>query len=146
MTPEHADGSAVLPAELRQAAQALHDNRADAAERVLRPYLDQHPDNVDALRLLAEVALRFDCHADAEELLQRCIRLAPDFDAARYRYAQLLFKLNKAHLALEQIDRLLERNPQGFECRSLRAIALARTGDYDEAFAAHKALIEDHPD
>jgi tetratricopeptide (TPR) repeat protein len=150
MTSENpgADLGVALPAEpqLRQAALALRENRPGAAELVLRQFLVEHPDDVDALKLLAEVALRFDCYSDAEELLQRCIRLAPHYDAARYRYAELLFRLNKAHLAIAQIDQLLKRNPESFECRSLRAIALARIGRCDEAIAVHKTLIERHAD
>jgi tetratricopeptide (TPR) repeat protein len=143
-----ADDSVALPVEpqLRQAALALRDNRADAAEPVLRQYLEDHPDDPNALKLLADVALCFECYADAEELLRRCIKVAPGFDAARYRYAELLFRVNKAHLAIEQVDRLLQRNPDNFECRSLRAIALARIGRFDEAFSVHQALIERHPE
>jgi tetratricopeptide (TPR) repeat protein len=143
-----AGGSTALPAEpqLRQAALALQDDRPDAAEKVLRQYLDTHPEDVNALKLLAEVAVRFACYSDAEELLERCLRLAPHFDAARYRYAELLFRMNKAHRAIEHIDRLLRQNPGSFECQSLRAIALARTGRSDDAIALHGTLIKSHGD
>ena len=52
--------------ELRGAAEALSDNRLAVAERLLKPFLKRQPDNVAALRMLAEVAGRIGRYDDAE--------------------------------------------------------------------------------
>jgi predicted Zn-dependent protease len=49
---------------------------------LLRKHLGQQPNDVAALRLLAEVAARLGRFTDAEELLERCLELAPGFAAA----------------------------------------------------------------
>jgi len=136
-----------LPPEprLREAALALRNDRPDAAEPILRCFLDEHPRNPNALRLLAEVAIRFACFLDAEELLEKALAVAPHFFAARYRYATLLFQTNKAHRALEEVEQLLAEQPDNFECLCLKAVALARSGDYCAALALHERLLAEHP-
>lgn len=148
MTARPPQDEVPLPPEprLREAAIALRENRAEAAEPILRRFLDEHPRNPNALRLLAEVAIRFECFADAQELLESALAAAPHFFAARYRYAALLFQMNKAHRALAELDLLLGEQPGNFECLSLKAVALARVGNYPEAFVQHERLLADHPD
>ncbi|MBV8978379.1 MAG: sulfotransferase [Alphaproteobacteria bacterium] len=148
MTAGGPPGQTALPPEpqLREAAIALHDGRLDAAEFALRDFLQTSPRNPNALRMLAEVAIRANCLADAEGLLERCIDIAPQFFAARYRYAWLLFRMNKAHRASEEIERLLLEQPDNFECLSLKSVVLARIGDYAGALALHERLLREHPE
>ena len=56
---------------------ALCENRIPEAEGVLREHLKRHPTDVAAIRMLAEVAARIGRYADAENLLARCLELAP---------------------------------------------------------------------
>jgi tetratricopeptide (TPR) repeat protein len=131
---------------LREAAEALTEGRIEAAERILRSHLDQQPNDVNALKLLAEVAIQCGIREDAELLLANCLQIAPDFRAARYRYAQVLFELNKGRKAVAEIDHLLRDNPGNPECLNLKAVALALAGDFEEAIACHEGLLRDHPE
>ncbi|HWA88836.1 MAG TPA: sulfotransferase [Rhizomicrobium sp.] len=135
-----------LPLPLSQAADALGEGRVEAAERLLRPFLAQHPDDPNALMMLAEVAIRCECFGDAEGLLERCLDTAPDYRAARFRYAALSFQLNKAHRAIAEADALLAEAPESFEFRNLKAAALARIGETGAALALHEELLRDHPE
>src|SRR5690242_11473351 len=72
---------------LMGAALALAENRIPDAEGALRDHLKRHPTDVAAIRMLAEVAARLGRYADAENLLSRCLELAPGFSAARHNYA-----------------------------------------------------------
>ena len=72
---------------LMDAAAALVENELPLAEARLRAHLAGHPTDVAALRMLAEVAARLRRYADAQALLERCLELAPSFDAARHNYA-----------------------------------------------------------
>src|SRR5450631_310628 len=65
---------------LMEAATALVDNNLPVAEVRLRTHIQSYPTDVAALRMLAEVAGRLRRYADAEELLERCLRLSPSFD------------------------------------------------------------------
>ena len=74
---------ASLKPELFEAAIALCENRLDAAERAVRPYIAEHPHDPAALRILAEVGARTGHFDTAEEMLQRALAVAPDFAAAK---------------------------------------------------------------
>ena len=80
---------------LLEPAAALCENRIAVAEALLREHLKQHPTDVAAIRMLAEVAARLGRYADAETLLARCLELAPGFMAARQNYAMVLHRQNK---------------------------------------------------
>ena len=65
------------PPELVEAAAALHANRLDVAERILKPYLKNDPFDVRAIRMLAELAARIGRLKDSEVLLRRALEIDP---------------------------------------------------------------------
>jgi predicted Zn-dependent protease len=130
---------------LLEAAEALVENNLPLADARLRTHLDAYPTDVAALRMLAEVAGRLRKYADAEELLERCLRLAPGFDAARHNYAVVLDRQMKSAAALQQIDRLLAKEPRNTGYLNLKAAILAHLGDYAAAIEAYGAVLHDHP-
>ena len=132
--------------QLLDAAAALCDNRLAVAERLLRPYLKDHPTDVAAIRMLAETGARLGRLDDAEALLARAVQLAPDFIEARHNYAVILHRQNKLADAMAQVDLLLAREPRNPRYRGLKAVVLARTGDYEGAIAAYRSLLRELPD
>ena len=106
---------------LREAAGALAENNLPLADGRLRRHLDAYPSDVTALRMLAEVAGRLRRYADAEELLERCLKLAPSFDAARHNYAVVLNRQMKPAAALPQVDLLLAKEPRNPAYLNLKA-------------------------
>ena len=58
---------------LVDAALALHDNRLEMAEPLLRQYLKRDPFDARAIRMLAELAGRIGRNRDAETLLRRAL-------------------------------------------------------------------------
>src|ERR1700688_1370410 len=74
---------------LMSAALALCENQIHQAELLLREHLKKYPTDVAAIRMFAEVAGRLHRYRDAENLLVRCLELAPAFNAARYNYAKI---------------------------------------------------------
>ncbi len=130
---------------LLEAAAALNDGRLAAAERMLRDHLKASPTDVAAIRMLAEIGTRLGRYEDAENLLARCLELAPSFAPARRNYAVALYRQTKAEAALVQIDMLLADDPRDPGLRNLKAAALGRVGDYEQAIACYEALLRDHP-
>jgi predicted Zn-dependent protease len=118
---------------LLEAAAALCENRIPVADSVLRAHLKQHPTDVPALRMLAEVGARLGRYVDAEAMLERCLELAPSFVAARHNYALVLHRQHKAAAALTQIDRVLETDPRNPGYRNLKAAILIGIGEYEQA-------------
>ncbi len=58
---------------LVEAALAMHDDRLDVAERILKPHLLDDPFDVRAIRMLAELAARIGRLRDSETLLRRAL-------------------------------------------------------------------------
>ena len=71
-----------LDPRLIEAAAAMHDDRLDVAERILKPYLKEDPFDVRAIRMLAELAARIGRLRDSETLLRRALEIAPGFTPA----------------------------------------------------------------
>jgi predicted Zn-dependent protease len=130
---------------LLQAAAALVDNQLPVAEARLRAHLQGHPTDVAALRMLAEVAARLRRYADAQQLLERCLELAPSFDAARHNYATVLNRQGNAAAALSQVERLLQKEPRNPGYRNLQAAVLVNLGDYAESIKVYEAVLKEFP-
>ena len=130
---------------LIEAALALGEQRLAVAERLLRDFLKHSPTDVTAIRMLAEIGIRLGRLEDAELLLARCLELAPGFTAARHNYAIVLHRRNKAAEVLPEVDRLLAADPRNPSYRNLKAAALSRVGDYEQAISLYDAVLKDYP-
>lgn len=137
---------AVQDPQLRAAAQALQANQLDQAEPLLRSHLRQHPSDVAALRMLAELAARLRRYQDAEALLAHCLALAPGFDAARHQYGLVLMRQGKAAEARQQADNLLAKEPHNLGYLSLLAASLAHLGEYEASIAHYQRILARVPD
>jgi tetratricopeptide (TPR) repeat protein len=130
---------------LMEAAAALVENNLPVAEMRLRTHLQAYPTDVAALRMLSEVAGRLRRYADAQVLLERCLELAPSFDAARYNYAVVQNRQGKAAAALPQIERLLAKEPRNPGYRNLKAAILANLGEFAESIDVYEAVLKEYP-
>jgi len=134
------------PPELKDAIAALADNRLETAETMLSRRLHQAPNDVEALRLIADIATRREDYAEAERRLTRCLELAPGFAAARYDLAHLLFMQHRHFDALGLVDRLLAAECCNIDYLSLKAQILRLVGRNDEAIALMDATVAAEPD
>lgn len=130
---------------LMEAAAALCEGRIAIAERILRPYLKEHPTDVSAIRMLAETGTRLGRYDDAGKLLSRCIELAPGFVAARHNYATVLYRQGKSNEAVVQLETLLKDEPRNPSYRNLMSAALARLGEHQRAIAFYEGLLQEYP-
>jgi len=128
------------------AASALVEGRIPQAELLLREHLKQFPNDVAALRMLAEVAARLGRNVDAEALLERCVQLAPSFTAARHQWAIILHRQNKVAESLREIDHLSRLDPRNSAYRNLRALVLVKIGEYTKAMELYANVLKTQPD
>lgn len=129
---------------LMAAAAALCENHIPTAEALLREHLKQHPTDVAAIRMLAEVGARLRRYGDAEKLLARCLELAPGFTAARHNYAVVLHRQSKAAAALLEVDKLLSADARNPGYANLKAAILGRIGDYEESIEIYRDLLANY--
>lgn len=132
------------PALLR-AGMALVDNDLPTAEQILRPYLQQRPTDVKAIRMMAELAARVGRLGDAENLLRRALELAPGFTAARSNLATVLYKQNRAAEAIDELEQLELEGEAGLGHAGLKAAALGRIGGHEEALGLYRQLLDARP-
>ena len=130
---------------LVEAAAALHDNRLDVAERLLKPHLKDDPFDVRAIRMLAELAARIGRLPDAEKLLRRAVEISPGFTAARANLALVLGRLGRAAEALELLDEVFREEPNAIGNLNLKAATLGRLGDFAEAITLYETVLERAP-
>lgn len=131
---------------LREPATALKEGRVAEAETRLRKYIEQHPTDIVALCLLADVIERDDRMKEAEALLRRCLELAPGYQRARHNYAVVLLRRNKAPEALQETGRLLADDPDNPELRKLHAAILVRLREYEESIGICESLLDEDSD
>jgi tetratricopeptide (TPR) repeat protein len=137
--------TSVRDPRLMTAAAAMGENRIPAAETLLREHLKQHPTDVVAIRMLAEIAARLSRYKSAEDLLTRCVELAPGFHAARHNLALVLHRQNKPVPALRELEPLLAVDPRNPGYRNLHAAILGRIGEFDRALEVYSKLLEEYP-
>ena len=130
---------------LASATAAFDANDLPGAERLVRERLQQAPDDVAALRLLAAIAAKSGHDAPAEQLLRRALALAPDAIPARQDLARLLYRLHRYAEALPEFDRLIAADPTHLGARNLKASILDRIGEHEAAIALYRELLAEDP-
>ncbi|SFG28790.1 Tetratricopeptide repeat-containing protein [Novosphingobium sp. CF614] len=131
--------------ELIAIARALMANDLPDAEARLRRRLREEPLDVAAIRMMAELAARIGRLHDSETLLRRALELAPGFAAARANLATVLYKQNRFADAVKQLDAVLAAEGADPGSLNLRAAALGRIGDYEEARRLYAELTTTFP-
>jgi tetratricopeptide (TPR) repeat protein len=134
-----------LPAEIQLACSKFYDGEARIAEGLVRQYMADHGEHVEALRLLAKIASDAGAEFDAEMLLQKAVALAPGDETARHELALLLFKRRKLEAARKEVAQLLTLSPGNRSWRSLYAAASAAVGDYTTALPLYGELLQETP-
>ena len=141
----HIEVTSKLAPEVLTATGLFADGDRTAAERIIRPYLLRKPDDVEAMRLLARIALELDVLDDADLLLASVVELAPDYRAARYDYARTLLKRHKHAAGVEQLEILLKAEPDNRTYRTSYATAWVGMGDHEKALTLYRDLLVDAP-
>jgi tetratricopeptide (TPR) repeat protein len=128
-----------------KAVELVRQEKYGMAEGICRDYLVRHPDDVTVMRLLAEIGIKLGIRDDPETLLQRCLKLAPDYHLARNTYANALTKANKYQQALVEIDYLQKVEPENLSHTVLAASTLVMVGEYQGAEERYRLAVERIP-
>jgi Flp pilus assembly protein TadD len=128
---------------LMRAGDALVRNDLAVAERLIKPFLQQHPTDVAAIRMLAEVAGRIGRYEEAESLLRRALELCPSFAAARFNLAIVLHRQHRSTEAAVEVESLLDEDPDSPAYRNLHGAVLSRLGNYEDAVGQFERVLKD---
>jgi len=134
-----------LPKPLLAVLDLIGQGKLLNAEDLCRQFLQKVPHQVDAMRLLADIATRLGVLDDAELLLEGALKLEPRNARVRMDYVQVLRKRQQFERAREQAQILRDSDPQNLQYRSLYAIECMQTGDYERALDLFDSILEKAP-
>jgi len=135
-----------LPPHLLAATDMLHEGKLVKAENVCRHFMQRNPQNVEGMRLLADIGLRLGVLEDAEFLLESAVEFEPSNRQVRMDYVQILQKRQRFARAHEESAKLLEVAPKDPQFQSLYAIQCMQIGDYDRALSTFDKVLEIIPE
>src|SRR5690606_8066900 len=104
------------------------------------------PDDVDALRLLANLAAEAERHGVAADLYARIVKLAPDFLDAWREYALALQEAWRVEEAIEAARTAVNLAPDNPRLHALWAGLCARSGDPAGAVKGYEQALALRPD
>ena len=134
-----------LPKPLVIVLDLVSQGKLLKAEDLCRKFLRKVPHHVEAMRLLADIGVRFGVLSDAEFLLESAHQFEPNNVRVHMDYIQALRKRQKFGPALEQARQLLETSPENPQFQSIYAIECMQTGDYDQALSLFDQVLERIP-
>ena len=134
-----------LPRPLVIVIDLMSQGKLLKAEDLCRKFLRKVPHHVEAMRLLADIGIRFGVLADAEFLLESAHEFEPNNVRVHMDYIQALRKRQKFEKALEQARQLLETSPGNPQFQSIYAIECMQTGDYEGALGLFDRVLEKIP-
>jgi predicted Zn-dependent protease len=143
---QHVAKLASLATEVVTARSMLADGNLREAEELIRGYLRQKPDDIEALRVLALVAHQNEFSKDAATLLEAVLQASPGYRAARHDYVLALIALHRHKQAREQIEILIAAEPDNLTNRMTLASILVGEGSTEAAIALYGELAREQPD
>jgi tetratricopeptide (TPR) repeat protein len=146
MAANHVATLQKIPPEVVAATGLFVDGDLDVAESMVRAYLLQHGDHVEAMRLLAGIGIARKVFDDAEVLLAAVLERAPDYRVARQEYAGVLVELHKYDQARRELEQLLKEEPDNRSYRTLYATSAVGIGEHEQAIEIYRDLLRRAPE
>ncbi len=134
-----------LPPELKTVLSYTNEGKLAKADHICRDYLQRNPHDVEAMRLLAKIALELYIFEDAEFLLESCLVFDPENIKVKHDYITVLLRRQKYGLALDTAKDLYNSNPEELVAMKLYAITLFRADMYDEAINLYESILDKEP-
>ena len=131
--------------DIARANDAMLADDFVSAERFLRSALQRRPNDFVALRMLGEIAASAGFLTDAEALFRRALEQAPGFAYARLHLASALHDQERSGEAVAEIEKLTDDLLEFEGVKDLRADALGRIGEYEQAIDLYQEIVRANP-
>ena len=131
-----------LPKALVAVTDLMAQGKLLKAESLCRKFLQANPTHVEAMRLLAELAVQFGVLEDAEYLLESAAEFEPGNTQVKIDYISVLRKRQKFAQALSAAEDLYSEQPGNPQFKSLYAIETMQMGDYKGALDLFDDVLE----
>jgi len=134
-----------LPPELKTVISFTHEGKLSRADRICREYLRDHPHDIEAMRLLANIGRDLNIYEDAEFLLESALLFDPDNPKIKYDYINILTKRQKYGEALKHAQKFYNEDTNNINAMKLLSTALFRTDRYKEAIDIYNEILKLEP-
>jgi tetratricopeptide (TPR) repeat protein len=131
-----------LPRALVAVTDLMAQGKLLKAESICRKFLRANPTHVEAMRLLADLAVQFGALEEAEFLLDSAAQFEPANTQVKIDLVGVLRKRQKFAAALDKAQELHAAHPDNPQLTSLLAIEKMQMGDFDGALALFDAVLE----
>jgi tetratricopeptide (TPR) repeat protein len=130
-----------LPPEVVRAGRLFSDGEFASAESIVRAYLNNGGNHVEAFRLLGKIKQQLADFDEAERLFETALRIAPDHRATHRDYIRALIDSQRYFAAFEAVGSLLEVEPDNRDLLSLYAVSCVGLGRYQAAIDVYRRLL-----
>ncbi|MBM3525750.1 MAG: PEP-CTERM system TPR-repeat protein PrsT, partial [Alphaproteobacteria bacterium] len=134
--PNNARARKVLGATL------IRRNEPARAIDILKPLLDQTPDDTQFLMLLGSAYMQTGKVAEGTALYEKAAEISPDVASIRTQLALSRLATGQADRAVSDLESAVDLEPQGSQAGILLALVKLRKGDFDGALKSAEELRE----
>ena len=134
-----------MPKPLIYSLDMLSQGSIAKAEKACRAFLGENPHNVEAMRLLAQIAVKMNVFDEAEFLLESAVLFEPDNIPLKTDYINVLRKRQKLIEAREHAQELFESDKENLYFKSQYAVISMQLGDYETALTLFDELLTAMP-
>ena len=131
--------------KLAEAAAQRKQNNIQRARDLCNEVLQDEPNNVSAMRILADIAVGEHRIVEAEGLMRRIIELAPAAPDAYRNLGLYLIDTGRPMEAIEQLQKAADLQPDDVELLATLASLLSIVGRSQEALATHERILALNP-
>jgi tetratricopeptide (TPR) repeat protein len=131
-----------LPKALVAVSDLMAQGKLLKAETLCRKFLQANPTHVEAMRLLAELAVQFGALEDAEYLLESAAEFEPNNMQVKIDFIGILRKRQRFTQALTAAKKLSKEQPGNPQLQSLYAIEKMQMGDFEGALELFDGILE----
>lgn len=123
----------------------INSGQVEHAKSKCRSYLDNHPNDINVLGLLGAILLKLGRPADAKPILEKTIKLEPDFAKPHEDLGMLYLNEGETEKALGYFRDAIRLDASQAGAYSGLAKALARLGDNEAAEEARQEYLKLSP-
>ena len=134
-----------LPRELHTATNLLHEGKLIKAEQVCKRFMLKDKQNVEGMRLLADIASRLGAKDEAEFLFETALALEPQNVSVLMDFVTFLKTAQKPKRALKYAEVLNGLHPNNPMLQSILAIQNLDVGNYEVAMGLFDKVLERLP-
>ena len=134
-----------LPLHIRSGYSKFYEGDIAAAQGLCQNFLQQQPDNIDGMRLLAQIASTNQHFDKAEFLLESTLLLEPNNIYCQYDLTLVLQHRQKLLAAFDRAQSLLQTSPDNLSFLLCFANQAAAINKFNEAESAYQQVLNALP-